>query len=61
MTEYVDPNAMDIDAKEQLIPTALSLVNSDEKLYSLHRNILALALPDSARIIAAEVMKLAKR
>ena len=51
----------DIDAKEQLIPTALSLVNSDEKLYSLHRNILALALPDSARLIAEEVMKLANK
>jgi UDP-N-acetylglucosamine--N-acetylmuramyl-(pentapeptide) pyrophosphoryl-undecaprenol N-acetylglucosamine transferase len=51
----------DIDAQEMLIPTALSLMTSDEKLCSLHRNILALALPDSARLIAEEVMKLATK
>ena len=49
----------DVDAKEMLITSALSLVNDDKQLQSLHKNILTLALPDSARLIAEEVMKLA--
>lgn len=51
----------DVDAKESLIATALPLIQDDIRLESLRKNILTLALPDSARIIAAEVMKLAKR
>ena len=51
----------DVDAKESLIATALPLIQDDIRLGSLRKNILTLALPDSARIIAAEVMKLAKR
>ena len=50
----------DVDAKNMLITTALALINSEEQLESLHRNILTLALPDSARLIAEEVMKLAQ-
>lgn len=49
----------DVDAKDTLITSALSLVNDDKQLQSLHKNILTLALPDSARLIAEEVMKLA--
>jgi UDP-N-acetylglucosamine--N-acetylmuramyl-(pentapeptide) pyrophosphoryl-undecaprenol N-acetylglucosamine transferase len=51
----------DIDASKFLIDTALSLIQDDMHLESLRKNILTLALPDSARHIAEEVMKLAKR
>ena len=50
-----------MDAKEQMVETALSLIQDDERLKILHENILTLALPDSARLIAKEVMKLAKK
>ena len=51
----------DIDAQDALITNALSLIQDNDKLASLHKNILTLALPDSARLIADEVMKLAKK
>lgn len=51
----------DVDASKSLIDTALSLIQDDVHLESLRKNILTLALPDSARHIAEEVMKLAKR
>lgn len=51
----------DMDAKEQMVETALSLIQDDERLKILHENILTLALPDSAHLIAKEVMKLAKK
>lgn len=50
----------DNDAQEELISSALSLIQDNKQLESLHQNILKLALPDSARLIADEVMKLAK-
>ena len=51
----------DADAKDALIATALSLIKDDKQLAALHKNILTLALPDSARLIAEEVMKLATK
>ena len=51
----------DIDAQDLLITNALTLIQDNDKLASLHKNILTLALPDSARLIADEVMKLAKK
>ena len=51
----------DIDAQDMLITNALTLIQDNDKLASLHKNILTLALPDSARLIADEVMKLAKK
>ncbi len=51
----------DADAKDALIATALPLIKDDKQLESLHKNILKLALPDSAKHIAQEVMKLAKK
>ena len=51
----------DVDAKDTLITTALALIDNDDQLESLHTNILTLALPDSARLIAEEVMKLAQK
>ena len=49
----------DVDAKDTLIATALPLIKDDKQLAALHDNILKLALPNSARLIAEEVMKLA--
>ena len=51
----------DKDANEQMVTTALSLVQDEARLESLHQNILTLALPDSAKRIAEEVMKLAQK
>lgn len=50
----------DVDAQTTLVPTALSLIQDEAKLCALHTNILALALPNSASLIAEEVMRLAK-
>ena len=50
----------DADAKEQLIPTALQLIQDNKRLEQLHTNILKLAQTDSAKRIAEEVIKLAK-
>ena len=50
----------DADAKKELITTALSIITDNAKLQTLHTNILTLALPDSARLIAQEVIRLAK-
>ena len=51
----------DADAPEQLIPLALETVADADKLQELGRNAAAMALRDSARIIAEEVVKLAKK
>lgn len=51
----------DVEAAEQLIPTALELIKDEKRLQALHENILQLAQKDSAKRIAEEVMKLAKR
>ena len=51
----------DVDAQNDLISTALSLIKDNPQLEILKKNILTLALPDSARLIAEEVMKLAKK
>ena len=51
----------DVEAAEQLIPTALELIKDEKRLQTLHENILQLAQKDSAKRIAEEVMKLAKR
>lgn len=49
----------DADAREKLIPLAIETVNDDARLRTLSENVLRMALPDSARIIAEEVLKLA--
>lgn len=48
----------DAEAQEKLLPTALSTIEDSKKLKSLSDNIAKLALPDSANIIAKEVLKL---
>ena len=50
----------DAEAPDMLLKLAIDTVNNDEKLKSLSENVLKLALPDSANIIAKEVIKLAK-
>lgn len=50
----------DADAPANLLELAVHTVNDDNKLKSLSENVLKLALPDSAEIIAKEVIKLAK-
>lgn len=50
----------DQEAPQQLLELAVNTVNDPEKLESLHKHILQLALPDSAEIIAKEVIRLAE-
>ena len=51
----------DADAPATLILKAIETVKDDTRLASLHENILKLALPDSAKIIAKEVINLATK
>ncbi len=51
----------DVEAKEKVVRLALETVADNKKLESLSKNVLTLALPDSADIIADEVIKLAER
>ena len=50
----------DVEAPATLLELAVKTVNDEKKLKSLSENVLKLALPDSADIIAKEVIKLAK-
>ncbi len=50
----------DADAADQLITTALDLIQDEKRLQTLHTNILKLAQKDSAKRIAEEVIALAK-
>ena len=50
----------DSEAEAKLMDVALKTVADDQKLKELSDNIAKLALPDSARIIAQEVIKLAE-
>lgn len=49
----------DAEAKKQLVELAIETVKDNDKLQALNRNILEMALPDSAEIIAKEVLRLA--
>ena len=51
----------DVEAPALLMPLAIDTVKDDAKLQTLSENILKMALPDSAEIIAKEVVSLAKR
>lgn len=51
----------DADAPATLLRLAIDTVNDDAKLQSLSENVLKLALPNSAEIIAKEVIKLAQK
>ena len=51
----------DAEAPEKLVQLALDTVRDEALLQSLSENVLKMALPDSAAIIAKEVIKLASR
>lgn len=51
----------DADAPATLLELAIKTVADEQKLKSLSENVLKLALPDSADIIAKEVIKLAEK
>ena len=51
----------DSEAAKLLLPLTIDTVKDDAKLQSLSANILKMALPDSAEIIAKEVIKLANQ
>lgn len=51
----------DADAPAEVVKLALQTVKDDARLKELSENILKLALPDSADIIANEVVKLVRR
>ena len=48
----------DSEAQEKLIPLAMQTVADDSRLKNLSENVLKMALPNSARIIAEEVLRL---
>ena len=50
----------DAEAPDKLLELAITTVKDEQKLNTLSKNVLKLALPDSADIIADEVIKLAK-
>ena len=50
----------DSEAEKTLVDVALTTVNDERRLKELSENIAKLALPDSAKIIAQEVIKLAE-
>ena len=50
----------DADAQQQLIPTALALLQDPARLSALSEHILTLAQPDSARRIAEEVIRMVR-
>ena len=49
----------DVKAKSELLPTAIATVKDADKLSSLSENILKMAKPNAAQIIADEVLMLA--
>ncbi len=48
----------DVEAKEKLIGASLDLISNEEQMKLLSNNITGMALRDSAKIIAEEVLKL---
>ncbi len=51
----------DVEAQQMLVPTALALIQNEERLKTLHENILTLAQRNSAERIAKEVIRLASK
>jgi len=51
----------DAEAQEQLLPLAITTAKDDATLRRLSENARAMGLPDSARIIAEEVIKLSEK
>lgn len=59
-TKQAAIHVKDAEAPATLLPLALKIVHDDAQLKSLSENVQKLALPNSAEIIAKEVIKLAK-
>ncbi len=51
----------DQDCQAELVPLVLSLAKNNKRLAQLKKNISDMAIPDSAGIIAREILKLAKK
>ena len=51
----------DVESQDVLVATALQLIHDDAALQTLRDNIRVLALPNSAKIIAQEIIKLAEQ
>ena len=51
----------DVEAREKMVQTALELIQDEKTQQELQTNILTLALPDSAKLIAQEVIKLLQK
>jgi UDP-N-acetylglucosamine--N-acetylmuramyl-(pentapeptide) pyrophosphoryl-undecaprenol N-acetylglucosamine transferase len=51
----------DVESNEKLIPTLMELLQDQDQIASLKKNIAKIAYKDSANIIADEVMKLIKK
>ncbi len=51
----------DADAKDELMKTALTLVDDADKLNSLAKNVKDMALPNSSRLIAEQVLAVANK
>ena len=49
----------DVKAKEELLPTAVSVITDNDRLQSLSENIQGMAKPNAAQQIADEVLMLA--
>ena len=51
----------DSEARRELIPQTLPLIQDQQRLKILAQNAKAMGMPDSAKTIAHEVMRLAKQ
>lgn len=60
-TKQAAIHVKDAEAPATLLPLALETIHNDAQLKSLSENVLKLALPNSAEIIAKEVIKLAEK
>jgi len=60
-TKQAAIHVKDAEAPATLLPLALKTIHDDAQLKSLSENVLKLALPNSAEIIAKEVIKLAEK
>ena len=60
-SEFTPECVKDADAPAEVIALAIKTVKDDERLAALGANIKKLGLPDSADIIANEVIKLARK
>ncbi len=51
----------DVEAKEKLVVAAIAVLNDENKLIDLKKNILQLAMPNADELICDEILKLIKK